>query len=631
MRHQVIWVAVEQILGNRKLKSSKITKAVSEAINSFSSNNKEIVEQEYFVKFVDQSYWHCAWMSGAVLFTLNPSKTRAYFRAKQSAHNLTTLSNIRTSTLNDDDNQIENSESNEHKAKDSPYGDTSKCTKAECKLTTLISHSSEEESDDEDNLSKWNKDVELDVNEWIANYPKRAGSRRRYLLRWGVESYTLVPERVLAIGEVFTPEKFKKVGEADPKIKYNRPPSKMKWPEYREVLVKWLHLPYVHATWETVESDLLTLDSPAACGKSQNSLYEVLDPCGRNLLPRLVRRHIIRLTNIYCSRVATMLCDAYGNQLTPGRKTRSSEGWKSKWMGEQPTYLSPIHHGVLHPYQMEGVRWLWHAYHNSVNAILADEMGLGKTVQVIALLYSLWKEENDYGPFIIMAPLSTLQNWEREFSIWAPDFYIVVYSGDKQIRSMLREYEFRLRNAGGIPAFHVLITSHELACIDRAFLKSFDWSVLVVDEAHRLKNKQSRVSKTFESFLYPILRIIEVVLAIFRDTSQYQTKFKILLTGTPLQNNLEELFHLLNFVEPKKFTDFRALSEQWAEMPKADRIKHLHDLLKHHLLRRLKADVIQDLPKKTEIVVPVDMTLLQRRLYKYILQIIMKNYGAAIL
>ncbi|CAH8629026.1 unnamed protein product [Heterobilharzia americana] len=404
-----IWVAVEQILGNRKLKSSKITKAVSEAINSFSSNNKEIVEQEYFVKFVDQSYWHCAWMSGAVLFTLNPSKTRAYFRAKQSAHNLTTLSNIRTSTLNDDDNQIENSESNEHKAEDSPYGDTSKCTKAECKLTTLISHSSEEESDDEDNLSKWNKDVELDVNEWIANYPKRAGSRRRYLLRWGVESYTLVPERVLAIGEVFTPEKFKKVGEADPKIKYNRPPSKMKWPEYREVLVKWLHLPYVHATWETVESDLLTLDSPAACGKSQNSLYEVLDPCGRNLLPRLVRRHIIRLTNIYCSRVATMLCDAYGNQLTPGRKTRSSEGWKSKWMVNN-LLISPQFIMVFF------IRIKWKA----VNAILADEMGLGKTVQVIALLYSLWKEENDYGPFIIMAPLSTLQNWEGNFPFGHP-------------------------------------------------------------------------------------------------------------------------------------------------------------------------------------------------------------------
>ncbi|KAH8865869.1 Chromodomain-helicase-DNA-binding protein 5 [Schistosoma japonicum] len=594
------WIAVEQILGSRKLKRSKITKAVSEAIDSFSPNNKEIVENEYFVKFIDQSYWHCAWMNGAVLFTLNPSKTRAYLRAKQNCSNRNSSSNSYKPILNSDSSQVTNLDfSIEQHSEDSNYGDaTSKCVKAGCKLTILVSHSSEEESDDEDDLSKWSKDAELDVNEWIANYPKRAGSRRRYLLRWGVESHTLIPERVLAIGEAFTPEKFKRIEKSDNKNKSNRPFTKMKWPEYREVLVKWLHLPYIQATWETVESDLLGLDSLETYCKNHRNTYTVLDPCGRNLLPRLVRRHIIWLTDTYCSRVATILCDTYGNQLIPGRKNINTENWKSKWIGEQPDYLSPIHRGLLHPYQIEGARWLWHAYHNNINAILADEMGLGKTVQVIALLYSLWKEENDYGPFIIMAPLSTLQNWEREFLIWAPDFYIVVYSGDKQVRAMLREYEFRLRNAGGIPAFHVLITSHELACIDRSFLKSFDWSVLVVDEAHRLKNKQSRF---------------------FKDTSQYHTKFKILLTGTPLQNNLEELFHLLNFVEPKKFTDFRALSEQWAEMPKADRIEHLHDLLKHHLLRRLKCDVIQDLPKKTEIVVPVDMTLLQRRLYKYIL------------
>ncbi|CAH8674424.1 unnamed protein product [Schistosoma rodhaini] len=594
------WIAVEQILGNRKLKSSKITKAISEAVSSFSSNNKEIVEQEYFVKFIDQSYWHCAWMSGAVLFTLNPSKARAYFRTKQKTSHQNLNTNSPKLSPNHECSQMEDGDHDKGpQIKDSINDDTtSKCVNTGSKLTTLVSHSSEEESDDEDNLSKWSKDAELDVNEWIANYPKRAGSRRRYLLRWGVESHTLIPERVLAIGETFTPERFKKVEGIDNKDKSNRPPNKMKWPEYREVLVKWLHLPYIHATWETVESDVLSLDSHGVDHKSQKSVYKVLDPCGRNLLPRLVRRHIIRLADTYCSRVATMLCDAYGNQLTPGRKNRSTANWKSKWIGEQPSYLSPVHRRVLHPYQIEGARWLWHAYHNNINAILADEMGLGKTVQVIALLYSLWKEENDYGPFIIMTPLSTLQNWDREFSIWAPDFYIVVYSGDKQVRAMLREYEFRLRNAGGIPAFHVLITSHELACIDRSFLKSFDWSVLVVDEAHRLKNKQSRF---------------------FRYTSQYHTKFKILLTGTPLQNSLEELFHLLNFVEPKKFTDFRALSEQWAEMPKTDRIKHLHDLLNRHLLRRLKCDVIQDLPKKTEIVVPVDMTLLQRRLYKYIL------------
>lgn len=166
------------------------------------------------------------------------------------------------------------------------------------------------------------------LQRWIANYPKRAGSRRRYLLRWGVESHTLIPERVLAVGDSFTPERFKKVEGIDSKDKSNRPPNTMKWPEYREVLVKWLHLPYIYATWETVESDILSLNSRGVDHKSQKSAYKVLDPCGRNLLPRLVRRHIIRLADKYCSRVATILCDVYGNQLTPGRKNRSTGNWK---------------------------------------------------------------------------------------------------------------------------------------------------------------------------------------------------------------------------------------------------------------------------------------------------------------
>ncbi|KAA0184781.1 Chromodomain-helicase-DNA-binding protein 5 [Fasciolopsis buskii] len=146
-------------------------------------------------------------------------------------------------------------------------------------------------------------------------------------------------------------------------------------------------------------------------------------------------------------------------------------------------------------------------------------------------------------------------------------------------------------NTHNLATFHVIITSHELACIERPCLQAFSWSVLVVDEAHRLKNKQSRL---------------------FKEISQYKADFKILLTGTPLQNTLEELFHLLNFVDPVSFPSLKSLSEQWLDMPKEERIVHLHKQLKHHLLRRLKVDVVRDLPKKTEILVYVDLTTLQR-------------------
>uniref|UniRef100_A0A0V0J484 Uncharacterized protein n=1 Tax=Schistocephalus solidus TaxID=70667 RepID=A0A0V0J484_SCHSO len=153
-----------------------------------------------------------------------------------------------------------------------------------------------------------------------------------------------------------------------------------------------------------------------------------------------------------------------------------------------------------------------------------------------------------------------------------------------------------------LPAFNVLITTYELFCLEKNLFTPFHWPVLVVDEAHRLRNRQSRL---------------------FRDLSILDVGFKILLTGTPLQNNLEELFHLLNFLDPKQFSDSRMLGVEWTDLSKEERISSLHNLLKCHLLRRMKRDVITDLPKKTEIIVPVDLTLLQKRLYKLIL---MKDY-----
>uniref|UniRef100_A0A4W4ERG8 DNA helicase n=1 Tax=Electrophorus electricus TaxID=8005 RepID=A0A4W4ERG8_ELEEL len=276
----------------------------------------------------------------------------------------------------------------------------------------------------------------------------------------------------------------------------------------------------------------------------------------------------------------------------------------------QPDYLDSTG-GTLHPYQLEGLNWLRFSWAQGTDTILADEMGLGKTVQTAVFLYSLYKEGHSKGPFLVSAPLSTIINWEREFEMWAPDMYVVTYVGDKDSRAVIRENEFTFEDnaiRGGKKAskmkkeasvkFHVLLTSYELITIDQAILGSIDWACLVVDEAHRLKNNQSKF---------------------FRVLNNYPLQHKLLLTGTPLQNNLEELFHLLNFLTPERFNNLEGFLEEFADIAKEDQIKKLHDMLGPHMLRRLKADVFKHMPSKTELIVRVELSSMQKKYYKYIL------------
>ncbi|XP_062993455.1 chromodomain-helicase-DNA-binding protein 3 isoform X2 [Elgaria multicarinata webbii] len=276
----------------------------------------------------------------------------------------------------------------------------------------------------------------------------------------------------------------------------------------------------------------------------------------------------------------------------------------------QPRFITSTG-GTLHMYQLEGLNWLRFSWAQSTDTILADEMGLGKTIQTIVFLYSLYREGHTKGPFLVSAPLSTIINWEREFQMWAPNFYVVTYTGDKDSRSIIRENEFSFEDnaiKGGKKAFkmkakaqvkfHVLLTSYELVTIDQAALASIRWACLVVDEAHRLKNNQSKF---------------------FRVLNGYKIDHKLLLTGTPLQNNLEELFHLLNFLTPERFNNLEGFLEEFADISKEDQIKKLHDLLGPHMLRRLKADVFKNMPAKTELIVRVELSPMQKKYYKYIL------------
>lgn len=283
---------------------------------------------------------------------------------------------------------------------------------------------------------------------------------------------------------------------------------------------------------------------------------------------------------------------------------------------DQPKFITDSG-GKLHDYQIEGLNWIRYSWGQRENTILADEMGLGKTIQTITFLYSLWKEGRCDGPFLICVPLSTIVNWEREFEFWAPDMYVVTYSGHRENRQVIRNYEMTFDEDAirkgmksckvkkdTLVKFHVLLTSYELVAIDATTLQSIPWKVLVIDEAHRLKNNQSRF---------------------FRTMSTYNIEYTLLLTGTPLQNNLEELFHLLNFLCPDKFINRESFLAEFEDIAKEDQIKKLHEMLGPHMLRRLKADVLKGMPTKSEFIVRVELSPMQKKYYKYILT---KNFGA---
>ncbi|XP_055979037.1 chromodomain-helicase-DNA-binding protein 1-like isoform X1 [Sorex fumeus] len=250
---------------------------------------------------------------------------------------------------------------------------------------------------------------------------------------------------------------------------------------------------------------------------------------------------------------------------------------------------------TLRPYQLEGVNWLAQRFLSQNGCILGDEMGLGKTCQTIALFLYLTGRLNDEGPFLILCPLSILSNWKEEMERFAPSLSCVTYAGDKEDRARLQQ------DLKQEPCFHVLLTTFEICLKDASFLKSFTWSVLVVDEAHRLKNQSSLLHQTL---------------------SEFSVTFSILLTGTPVQNSLQELYALLSFVEPKIFTreELEDFIQRYQDIAnESESGNELHRLLQPFLLRRVKAEVATELPEKTEVVIYHGMSALQKKYYKAIL------------
>uniref|UniRef100_A0A3Q3GSH7 Proliferation-associated SNF2-like protein n=1 Tax=Labrus bergylta TaxID=56723 RepID=A0A3Q3GSH7_9LABR len=259
--------------------------------------------------------------------------------------------------------------------------------------------------------------------------------------------------------------------------------------------------------------------------------------------------------------------------------------------------------GVMRWYQIEGIEWLRMLWENGINGILADEMGLGKTIQCIAHI-AMMIEKKVMGPFLVVAPLSTLPNWINEFKRFTPEVSVLLYHGPQAERAKVLK-QIR-RPQGSLNMCPVVVTSFEISMIDRKLLQHFQWKYLIVDEGHRIKNLNCRL---------------------VRELKMLHTDNKLLLTGTPLQNNLAELWSLLNFLLPEVFDDLKSF-ESWFDIDSLEEAENvvaaereqnilsmLHQILTPFLLRRLKSDVTLEVPPKKEIIVYAPLAAKQEAFY----------------
>nr|XP_042701630.1 chromodomain-helicase-DNA-binding protein 7 isoform X3 [Chrysemys picta bellii] len=259
----------------------------------------------------------------------------------------------------------------------------------------------------------------------------------------------------------------------------------------------------------------------------------------------------------------------------------------------------------LREYQLEGVNWLLFNWYNTRNCILADEMGLGKTIQSITFLYEIYLK-GIHGPFLVIAPLSTIPNWEREFRTWT-ELNVVVYHGSQASRRTIQLYEMYFKDPQGRVIkgsykFHAIITTFEMILTDCPELRNIPWRCVVIDEAHRLKNRNCKLLEG--------LKMMDL-------------EHKVLLTGTPLQNTVEELFSLLHFLEPGRFPSESTFMQEFGDLKTEEQVQKLQAILKPMMLRRLKEDVEKNLAPKEETIIEVELTNIQKKYYRAILE---KNF-----
>ncbi|KAF9175630.1 hypothetical protein BGX21_006970 [Mortierella sp. AD011] len=293
--------------------------------------------------------------------------------------------------------------------------------------------------------------------------------------------------------------------------------------------------------------------------------------------------------------------DPASEVVTESPVKKATPAGKSHISARQPKLVTG---GVLRDYQLEGVEWMVSLYENGLNGILADEMGLGKTLQTISFLAYL-REKGIWGPFLVVAPLSTLANWVIEFERFVPGIPVELYHGTPEEREHKRNHKLKKLDF----TFPIIVTSYEIVIRDRKYLSRYQWKYIIVDEGHRLKNMDCKL---------------------IRELKSYHSANRMLLTGTPLQNNLSELWSLLNFLLPEIFDDREGFQEWFdfsdinakegqerilGEESQSGIVTSLHHILKPFLLRRVKTDVEHSLPKKKEYLLYAPLTPVQKEWY----------------
>eukprot|EP01083_Nonionella_stella_P268004 905663_1 len=335
----------------------------------------------------------------------------------------------------------------------------------------------------------------------------------------------------------------------------------------KKYLIKWRGLSYEQCTWELLE-DLNAFNAEDT------------------------RRSVMKynhLQKLLMERATKHKRDKNSNATTRPSKPAAIDGHLSN--------LVHLGHGLaLKDYQKEGVDWMCYNWHESRSVLLCDEMGLGKTCQTICFLSYLHSIHYIDGPFLVIAPLSTLIHWKREIERFST-MYAVIYQGNKESRAMIFANEFYF---DGIYKFNVLIMSYDMVMMEQRRLSKIPFNVMVIDEAHRIKNRECK--------LYHVLRT-------FKDPL-----YKILLTGTPIQNNVDEFWSLLNFVDAEYFNNLDEFVQKYGEITRLEQLDELRGLLGSHVLRRLKCDVEKELLPRTEMVIYVELTKCQKAFYRAVFE-----------
>ncbi|KAK9827652.1 hypothetical protein WJX81_004004 [Elliptochloris bilobata] len=349
------------------------------------------------------------------------------------------------------------------------------------------------------------------------------------------------------------------------------------------------------------------------------------DVCLATLASRL-RRSLCKASAHFsaASPLPTTVATSPKGTKDPDAFAASSSDWNRLAEGleaDVPKQPAMLRGGQLRDYQLTGLRWLVALHDNGLNGILADEMGLGKTIQVIAFLAHLAEARSERGPWLIVAPASLQANWEAELTAWAPDLAVLAYKGSAQAREAM----FMSQMLGHKVRFNVVLTTYEylMGKHDVPRLSRIPWTHIIIDEGHRLKNAGCKLNM---------------------ELRRYKAKHRLLLTGTPLQNNLTELWSLLNFIMPELFgssDDF----QQWfactpslagsgsdaALLSEEETLlitNRLHQVLRPFILRRLKESVAAELPEKVERLVLCPASAYQRALCGIVEQGLLQAGGA---